>query len=130
MVAALLLAYTQIQDKVVILIIIGAATFLCLAILLGTIPTRYQIFNDRIRIVLGWLFHFDIHFNNIENATAATWKDLWGLNLNFITSYSSDDILQITRKRGAKIHINPYNRKLFLEHLNKALTDWRRYNVS
>jgi len=122
-VAALFLAYTQIQDKAVILIIVGAATLLSAAIVLATSPTRYQIFNDRIRIILVWLFHLDIPFDNIENATAATWRDLWGLNLNFISSYSSDDILQITRKRGAKIHINPSNRKLFLEYLNKALND-------
>ena len=127
-VAALLIAHTQIQDEVVILIIVGAVTFLILVFMLAILPTRYQVFNCKIRIVLGWLFHIDIPFTDIEKATAATWRDLWGLNLNFISSYSSDDILQIIRKRGAKININPSNRKLFLEHLNKALTDWRRNN--
>jgi hypothetical protein len=128
--AALFLAYTQIQDKVVILIIVGVTTFLCLIFALAIIPTRYQIFNDRIRIVLGWMFHFDIPFHNMENAKAATWKDLWGLNFNFISCFSSVDILRIKRRRGAKIHINPSNRKLFLEHLNKALIDYGRNNIS
>jgi hypothetical protein len=93
-------------------------------------PTKYQIFNDKIRIVLGYVLHFDTPFSNIENFASATFQDLWGLNLNFINSYGSDDILRITRKHGAKIHITPNDRELFLENLNKALTDWRRYNIA
>lgn len=88
-------------------------------------PTKYQIFNDKIRIVLGFVLHFDIPFSSVENLSAATFQDLLGLNLNFINSYGSDDILRITRKRGAKIYITPNDRNLFLEHLNKALTDWK-----
>jgi hypothetical protein len=37
------------------------------AIGLALCPTKYQIFNDRIRIVLGYILHFDIPFNNREN---------------------------------------------------------------
>ncbi len=88
-------------------------------------PTKYQIFNDKIRIVLGFVLHFDIPFSSVENLSAATFHDLLGLNLNFINSYGSDDILRITRKRGAKIYITPNDRNLFLERLNKALTDWK-----
>ncbi len=129
MIAGFSLALTQIRQEAVFFSIIGATLFLGLAINLASWPAKYQIFNDRIRVILGYLWHFDVPFNNIENATAATWEDLWGLNLNFINSYSSDDILQITRKRGAKIHITPWDRKLFLENLNKALADWRRGNI-
>ncbi|MCJ7514560.1 MAG: hypothetical protein MUO89_01120, partial [Dehalococcoidia bacterium] len=56
----------------------------------------------------------------------AKWKDLWGLNLNLISAYSSDDILQITRKHGVKVNMNPTNRTLFLENLNKSLDEWRQ----
>ena len=125
-IAGLLLACTQFHQEAVFFSIIGATLFLMLAINVALLPTKYQIFNDRIRIVLGWVLHFDIPFDNIENATSVTWQDLWGLNLNFINSYSSDDILQITRKRGAKIHITPRDRKLFLENLDKAMAEWRR----
>src|SRR4030042_200519 len=124
MIAGFLLALTQIRQEAVFFIIIGATLFLGLAISLTSWPSKYQVFNDRIRIVLGYLWYFDVPFSNIENAPAATSKDLWGLNLNFINSYSSDDILQIIRKHGAKIHITPCDRKLFLKHLNKALADW------
>jgi hypothetical protein len=127
--AALILVFTQPWQSVIDLIfIILAATFLLTFIEIGTLATRYQIFNDRIRIVLGWIFHFDIHFSNLENTREATSKDLWRLNLNFTYFPSGDDILQITRKRGARIYINPSNRKLFLENLNNAITDWRKYN--
>lgn len=126
-----LLAGTQIKHEAVPISIFGLMIFLTAVVFVAlSSPTKYQVFNERIRIVLGLGFRFDIPFSNIGHVTAATFKDLWGLNLNFINSYSSDDILQITRKRGAKIHMTPDNRTLFLEHLNKALADWRRSNPS
>ena len=127
LIVGVLLALYQ---EAVFLGILGLTCILTAAVGLALCPTKYQIFNEKIRIVLGYILHFDIPFNNIENATAATFGNLWGLNLNFINSYSGDDILQIIRKCGAKIHITPWDRKLFLEHLNKALADWRRSNPS
>lgn len=129
-IAGLLLAFTPSFQEVVFFSVIGATLVIMLTIWYALMPTKYQIFNEKIRIVLGWVIHFDIPFSNIGDATAATFGDLWGLNLNFINSYSSDDILQITRKRGAKVHITPWDRKLFLEHLNKALADWKQSNPS
>ena len=127
---AFTLDFTQDFSEARFFSILGITLFLMLLVGFAVIPTKYQIFNDRIRIVLGWVFHFNVPFSNIENVTSATFGDLWGPNLNFINSYSSDDILQITRKRGAKIHITPWDRKLFVENLNKALTEWRKYNIS
>jgi hypothetical protein len=93
---------------------------------LALTPTKYQIFIDRISIV-RYLFvpDFDIPFSNIESVTETTWVRTWGLNLNFINSTNSSDILRITRKRGAKVHITPFDRPLFLENLNKAMADWK-----
>jgi hypothetical protein len=128
-VAALFVTLIQIEEGALFFIAIIAAALLILIFLIAIFPAKYQIFDDRIRIVLGTLlFHrdIDIPFNNIENTKEAKWKDLWGLNLNLISAYSSDDILQIIRKHGAKININPTNRKVFLEYLNKALAEWRR----
>lgn len=108
--------------------IFGAAAFIGVLSIAATNPTKYQIFNDRIRIVCGYVFRFDIHFRNIENVTADTFRNLWGLNFNFINSFYDDDIVRIARKRGAKIYITPYKRTLFLENLNKAMDDWIRSN--
>ena len=107
------------------LIVIIVTLFFMAVIGVALMPTKYQIFNDRIRIILGYILHFDIPFRNVGNATAATSKDLGVLNLNFINSYSNDNVLQITRKHGVKINITPGNRTLFLENLNKSLADWR-----
>jgi hypothetical protein len=125
---AFILDFTQDFSEARFLTIMGIALLLMLMTIFAVMPTKYQIFNGRMRIILGWLLHFDIPFNNIKNVTSATFQDLWGPNLNFINSYSSDDILRITRKHGAKVHITPWDRKLFLEQLNKALNEWRGYN--
>lgn len=124
-IVGLILAATQIEQEAIFFSIIGVTLFLMLITYNALRPTKYQIFNDRIRIVLGWVIHINIPFSNIEKITAATRNDLGVLNLNFINSYSGDAILQITRKRGAKINITPWNRKLFMENLNKAMDEWR-----
>src|SRR4030042_3555671 len=124
-IAGIILATTQIEQEAVFKSIIVLTLFIMLVIHYALMPTRYQIYNDGIRIVRGWKFHFDITFGNIANVKVATSKDLGFLNLNFINSFSSDHILQIARKHGAKVNITPLDRKLFLENLNKALDEWR-----
>jgi hypothetical protein len=125
-IAGVILASTQIEQEVVFKSIIALMVFIMYVTCFALRPTRYQIFNDRIRVVRGWVFHFDIPFSNIDNVTAAKSKDLGFLNLNFINSFSSDNILQITRKHGAKVNITPWDRTPFLENLNKAMADWNR----
>jgi hypothetical protein len=120
-----LLSHSQFHDEAVSFNIIIATAFLILITYYALLPTKYQIFNEKIRIVMGWVLHFDIPFSNIENVTAATFQDLWGLNINFINSYSSNYIMRIIRKHGAKVHITPWDRPLFLENLNKAIYDWK-----
>jgi hypothetical protein len=127
-IAGMILAAIQIEQEAVFKSILVLTLFIMLVIHYALMPTRYQIYNDGIRIVRGWKFHFDIPFGNIYNVTVAKSNDLGFLNLNFINSFSSDDILQITRKHGAKVNITPLDRKPFLEHLTKALNDWRRNN--
>jgi hypothetical protein len=92
-------------------------------------PRKYLIFDDRVKIVLGGPFSFTVPFDNLQFAREATGKDVWwssfGTWLDFVTCHSSKHLLQITRKRGDKIYITPSNRDQFLEHLNKALKNWR-----
>ena len=111
------------------LIFVLVGTLIILFLELETIASKYQIFNDRIRIV-GWIFRLDISFSNIETTRVATSKDLWGFHYNLIPVYSGDDVLQIIRKHGLKINIIPKNRKLFLAKLNKAMNDYRGHYVS
>jgi len=86
-----------------------------------TTATRYQIFKDKITIIRGWIFHFDIPFTDIENTREAAIKDLLGLHINFVPFRPGDDVVQITRKRGWKINIIPSDRRVFLKNLNKAM---------
>ena len=127
-IAVLILLFIITPQKEIHLIFASAATLLILFIVLRMITSKYQIFNDRIRIV-GWIFNLDIPFANIENIREASIKNLWGFHYNYIPVYSGNDVLQIIRKRGLKINIIPGNRKLFLENLNKAMADWRRGNI-
>jgi hypothetical protein len=121
---AFTLALTQPFQVALFLSIFGATTFIAIAVGIALTPTKFQIFSDKIRIVLGYILHLDIPFINIENITPATWQDTWGLNFSFVNSFSSDDILRITRKHGVKVYITPWDRKLFLENLNKAFHNW------
>jgi len=120
----------QFKQDVIIFSILGATGLLIIASILALLPTKYQIFNDKIRIILVFILHLDIPFSNIENIGAATFGDSFGLKLNFTNVAYNDCILRITRKRGVKVYISPWNRNLFVEHLNKAIADWSKYNIS
>jgi hypothetical protein len=124
----LILVLIQIQQEDMQAIFVLAFVIVIGFVGLRTTPTKHQIFSDKIRIVLGWIFHFDIPFRNIKNIEEATLYDLWGLRLNFIPPFSGTDVVQIKRKRGLKVNIIPGNRTLFLENLNKSLDEWRRNN--
>jgi hypothetical protein len=119
----------QFNQDVVIFSILGATGLLMVAAILALLPTKYQIFDDRIRIILGFILHFDIPFSNIADRGAATFGDSFGLKLNFTNVAYSDCILRITRKRGVKVYISPWNRNLFVENLNKATDEWRKYYI-
>jgi hypothetical protein len=117
-IAGLIVGMIKIEQFLIVMII---TLFIMAVVALALYPTKYQIYDDRIRVVLGWIFHFDIPFSNIQKVTEGTSKDLGVLNLNFINSYSSDYVLHITRKHRIKINITPSNRTLFLENLNNAM---------
>jgi len=101
------------------------------ALLMGAIywaifPRKYQILDSKIRIILGGQFSFNVPFDNLETA-----KEPEGVSLgiNFATTFMSQHVVEIRRKKGMKVNITPSNRDLFLENLNKAIFDWRRNNI-
>ena len=90
-------------------------------------PRKYQIFDSKLRIVLGGRFPFDTLFDDLETAREPERKEwLLGTSLGF-GIYSREHTLQIVRKsRAVKyVNINPHDREEFLMHLNKALEEWR-----
>ena len=98
------------------------------ALLMGAIywaifPRKYQILDSKLRIVLGGNFRFNIPFDSLETAGK---QEGISLGLNFATTFISERIVEIKRKRGMKVNITPSNRDVFLQNLTKAVYDWKR----
>jgi len=89
------------------------------ALLFKTIlPRRYQIFEDRLRILMGWPIAINISFHNIEEAKPAAGRKAFaygGLRL----ATSTRNVVEIIRKKGLNLVISPSN-EMFLEQLNQA----------
>jgi hypothetical protein len=106
----------------------SAVSLFGLALLMGAfywaiLPRKYQILDSKIRIVLGGPFSFNIRFDNLETAGK---PEGISLGLNFATTFLSQHVVEIKRKKGMTVNITPDNRDLFLENLNKAVYDWKR----
>jgi len=108
---------------------LGSATGLfATALLMGAIywavlPRKYQILDSKLRIVLGGQFSFNVPFDNLELAGK---QEGISLGLNFATTFVTEHVVEIKRKKGMNVNITPSNRDLFLENLNKAVYDWKR----
>jgi len=89
------------------------------ALFKAILPRKFQIFEDRLRIVLGWTFGIDIPFSNIVDARSASGRKAfayWGLR--FATS--TRHVVEIIRKKGLNLVMSPANEETFLEQLNRA----------
>jgi len=83
------------------------------------LPRRYQIFEDRLKILLGGPFSINISFSNIREAKSASGSKAlvyWGIR--FATS--THHVVEIVRKKGLNLVISPRNDDMFLEQLNQA----------
>jgi hypothetical protein len=99
-----------------------AITLLMAAFYWAIFPRKYQILDSKIRIALGGQFSFNVPFDNLETAGK---PEGVSLGINFATTFLSQHVVEIKRKKGMKVNITPNDRDLFLENLNKALHDWR-----
>jgi len=78
------------------------------------LPRRYQIFEDRLRILIGGPFAINISFSNIEEAKPASDSKAFayrGLRL----ATSTHHVVEIVRKKGLNLVISPSNGDMFLE---------------
>ena len=91
------------------------------ALLFKTVlPRRYQIFEDRLRILMGWPFAVNIFFSNIEEAKPATSGKVFAYRgLRFATS--TRHVIEIVRNKGLNIVISPSKGDTFLDELNSAI---------
>jgi hypothetical protein len=105
---------------------IFAATILMAAIYWAIFPRKYLILDSKFKIVLGGPFSFNITFDNLKTAREPEGATF---GINFATCFSNERTVQIIRKKGWYVNITPSDRALFLENLNKALNEWRKYNL-
>ena len=103
-----------------------ATAALIAAIYWAIFPRKYVILDSKVKIVLGGQFFFTVPFSNLETARK---PEGVSLGINFATCFSGKNTVEIVRKKGMKVNITPSDRELFIENLNKALNDWRRYNI-
>ncbi len=99
-----------------------ATAALMAAIYWAVFPQKYRILESKVKIVLGGPFSFNIPLDNIETARAPKGATI---GINFVTSFSSKNAVQIVRRKRLNVNITPSNRELFLENLDKALSNWR-----
>lgn len=103
----------------------GAAIMFGLTVLFAimfylVIPRRYQVYNTKLRIVLGWPLGWDIPLSTIREAQPADAFDAWayaGVRL----ATSSRTPVEIVRRRGWNVIISPSDREVFLNRLNEAM---------
>jgi len=108
------------QDSEVALVMLGLTLFDAL-LFKAILPRLFQIYQDRVRIVLGGPLAINIPFSNIQTVRTVSPRKVfvyWGNR--FATSTHS--IVEIVPKKGLGWVISPANRDMFLEQLNQALS--------
>ena len=108
------------QDNEVALAMFGVTLFDAL-LFKAILPQRFQIYEDRVRIVLGGPLAINIPFSNIRTVRTVSARKVfvyWGIRF----STSTHSIVEIVRKKGLALVISPANGDMFLEQLNQALS--------
>jgi len=95
-------------------------TFFDALLFKAILPRRFQIFEDRLKILLGGPFVIDIPLSNIAEAKPASGSKVFAYKgIRFATSIHH--VIEIVRKEGLNIVISPRNNDMFLEQLNQVL---------
>ena len=83
-------------------------------------PQKYQVYSDKVRIVLGGPFAWDIPFSTIKEALPASRASAFAYNgVRFATS--SRGVVEIRRSKGCNVVISPSNKDVFLEQVRAAM---------
>jgi len=102
----------------------AASTGILMAILfVFTVPTRYCILNDRVRIEFRGPFAFNVPFNTITGISNARWSTV---GINFPTNLSQSNVLEISRRRRMAVTITPADKQAFADNFRKIFQDWKQ----
>jgi len=116
----LILGFVLLPTDIVVACVMFGVTLLDALLFKAILPRRFQIFQDRVRVVLGGPLALNIPLSDIREArsvSGSTAFAYWGLR--FATS--TQGIVEIVRKAGMSLVISPANADTFLEQLNQAL---------
>ena len=84
------------------------------------LPRKYQIYTDRLVIVLGGPFKKMVNLSDIKSVRRVAGSNALGYNgLRFTTS--TEYVVQILRYNGMGIVISPAARDFFIDQLNQAI---------
>lgn len=85
------------------------------------IPQRYEIWSDRVKMVLGFSFALNIPFSTIKEARKTSiMKAFTHSGLRYATSTRGS--VGIIRTKGWNVVISPSDCDMFLEQLNHAMS--------
>jgi hypothetical protein len=117
LIAAIVLAFNQRADSFPVFL--GEAA--CLALLFYFImPRKYQIYQDKLTIVLGNPLAVNIPLSTIKEVRHFSgFKAYTYSGVRFATS--SRYVVEISRSQGLNYLISPQNGDLFLEQLSRAM---------
>ena len=107
------------QDTEAAVTMLGAAVFYAVLFRLFMLP-KYQVYSDRVRIVLVGPFAWNISFSTIKEVRPASRASAFAYNgVRFATSYR--DVVEIRRSKGCNVVISVSNKDVFLEQVRTAM---------
>ena len=109
-----------ISDDIRVALVMFGVTLFDVLLFKAILPRRYQIFEDRLRILMGGPLAVNIAFSNITDAKSVPGSKAfayWGIRLATSTHY----VIEIVRKKGLNLVISPSKGDIFLDELRKAL---------
>ncbi|MFH1381479.1 MAG: hypothetical protein ABIH70_01135 [Chloroflexota bacterium] len=110
------------EDPTDALIMLGAVVFYAL-LFKAILPQRFQVFQDRVKIVLGGPFAITFYLSNIREVRPVSGsKALFYGGVRFATS--TRGVVEIVPKKGLSVVFSPAHPDMFLEHLNRAMTQY------
>ena len=121
-IGAIIFAYNH--DYEGFLFLIGESAFFVL-LFYFIMPRRYQIYQDKLRIVLGNPLVINIPYSTIKEVkhSSSIKAFLFG-GIRFATS--TRYIVEIVRNKGLNYIVSPQNGDIFVEHLNQAIRNQDR----
>ena len=107
------------QDLESFLVLLGEAVLFTL-IFYFIMPRKYQIYQDKLRIILGTPFTINIPLSTIKEVRHSSGVKAYEYSgIRFSTS--SRYVVEIVRSKGMNYVISPQNGNLFLEQLSQAI---------